>query len=123
MKTFSLATFFLPEWALPWLAVFGLVAWIVGARSLGVAAAILLLAELVLAPLLAPWLETLPDWALFLILGVMVLLVFHGVIDFLFGKETAGHVSGTYLIRLFDFLLVGPFRLLGRFLRGLTRLG
>ena len=122
MKTFSLATLFLPEWALPWVAVFGLVAWIVGARALGVAAAILLLAELVFAPLLAPWLATLPDWALLLIGGVMVLLVLHGIIDFLFGKEAAGHVSGTYLVRLFDFLLLGPFRLLGRLLRGLTRL-
>ena len=123
MKTFSLATLFLPEWALPWVAVVGLVAWIVGARSLGVAAAILLLAELVLVPLLAPWLATLPDWALFLIAGVMVLLMLHGIIDFLFSKGTAGHVSGTYLVRLFDFLLIGPFRLLGWFLRGLTRLG
>ena len=122
MKTFSLATLFLPEWALPWVAVFGFVAWIVGARALGVAAAVLLLAELVLAPLLAPWLTTLPDWALLLIGGVMVLLVLHGIIDFLFGKETAGYVSGIYLVRLCDFLLLGPFRLLGRLLRGLTRL-
>ena len=122
MKTFSLATLFLPEWALPWVAVLGIAAWIVGARALGTAAAVLLLAELVLAPLLAPWLATLPDWGLLLIGGVIVLLVLHGIIDFLFGKETAGHVSGTYLIRLFDFLLMGPFRLLGRLLRGLTRL-
>ena len=123
MKTFSLATLFLPEWVLPWVGVFGIIAWIVGARTLGMAAAIFLLAELVLAPLLSPWLSTLPGWALFLIGGVMVLLVLHGFIDVLFGKETAGHVSGTYLIRLLDFLFLGPFRLLGHLLRALTRLG
>ena len=30
MKTFSLATLFLPEWVLPWVGVFGIIAWIVG---------------------------------------------------------------------------------------------
>lgn len=119
MKTFSLATFFLPEWALPWVAVLGIAAWIMGARPLALAAAMLLLAELVLAPLLAPWLTTLPVWALLLLGGIMVLMVLHGVVDVLFGKETAGHITGTYLVRLLDALLLGPFRLLGRLLLSL----
>ena len=115
MNTFSLAnslaTLSLPEWAQPWVAIGGLIAWVVGARALGMVAAILLL-----APFLAPWLTTLPDWVLWLSGGVMLLLVLHSVIYLLFGKETAGHVSGSYLIRLFDFLLLGPFRLLRRLL-------
>lgn len=116
MKTFSLATLFLPSWALPWVAVFGLLAWILGARALASAAALVLLADLLLAPLLAPWLQTLPTWVLLLIGGVMVLLVLHSVIDFLFGEDTAGHVTGTYLVRLLDAVLLGPFRLLRRIL-------
>lgn len=117
MKTFSLATLFLPEWALPWVAVFGLLAWILRARALAVASALVLLGELVLAPLLAPWLRTLPTWGLVLIGGVMLLLVLHSILEFLFGKETAAHVSGTYLVRLLDAIFIGPFRLLRRLLR------
>jgi hypothetical protein len=123
MKTFSLATLFLPEWALPWVAVFGVAAWIVGARALGAVAAMLLLTELVLAPLLAPWLETLPTWGLLIFAAVMVVVVLHQVVDFLFGREVAGHVTGTYLVRLLDALLLGPFRLLARLLRSLRHLG
>ena len=117
MKTFSLATLFLPTWALPWVAVVGVLAWIVGARALAVASGLLLAAEFVVAPLLEPCLATLPTWSLMLIGVVMALTVAHGIIDFLFGKETASHVTGTYLVRLLDFLMFGPFRMLGRFLR------
>ena len=119
MKTFSFATLFLPEWALPWVAVVGIAAWILGARALGVAAAMLLLTDLVIAPLLAPWIATLPTWALLMLAGVVSLVVLHQVIDLLFGKEVAGHVTGTYLVRLLDALLLGPFRLLARLLRNL----
>lgn len=118
MKAFTLGTLFLPEWALPWVFIVGIGAFIVGARALAISAAVLLTAEFILAPLMAPWLSTLPTWVLLLMGGVVLLLVLHGVIDFLFGKETAGHVSGTYLVRLIDFLLLGPFRLLKAILRG-----
>lgn len=119
MKTFSLATLFLPEWALPWVAVIGVAAWILGARVLGVAAALLLLTELLLAPLLAPWIATLPTWGLLMLAAALVIVVLHQVIDLLFGKETAGHVTGTYVVRLLDVILLGPIRLLARLLRRL----
>jgi hypothetical protein len=124
MKTFSLATLFLPEWA-------PTVGGCVRRRRLdcrgespwGAVAAMLLLTELVLAPLLAPWLETLPTWGLLIFAAVMVVVVLHQVVDFLFGREVAGHVTGTYLVRLLDALLLGPFRLLARLLRSLRHLG
>ena len=116
MKSFSLATLFLPAWALPWIGLIGVLALIVGARGLAGAAGMILVVELIVAPLMAPWLATLPTWVLLIMGAVMVLTVVHGVIDFLFGKEAAGHVSGTYLVRLLDLLLLGPFRLLGRLL-------
>ena len=116
MKGVSIATLFLPEWSLPWVLLFGIAAWILGARATGVAAVLLVAAEFVLPPLLEPWLTTLPDWAILLIGGVLLLVVLHDVVDFLFGKETAGHVTGTFLVRLLDALLLSPFRLLGRLL-------
>ena len=118
MKTFSLATLFLPDWTLPWVAVVGLAAWIMGARALGTAAAILLLSDLVLAPLLAPWLATLPAWTLWLLGALMWLMILRGVIETMFGKDTAGHVTGTYLVRIFDALLLGPLRFVFHLLRG-----
>lgn len=118
MKSFSLATLFLPNWTLPWVVVVGLAAWIMGARALGTAAAILLLSDLVLAPLLAPWLATLPAWTLWLLGALMWLMILRGVIETMFGKSTAGHVTGTYLVRIFDALLLGPFRFVFRLLRG-----
>ncbi len=118
VKALSFGTLFLPTWALPWVVVVGLVAWIMGARALGVAAAILLLSDLVIAPLLAPWLATLPAWILWSLEALMWLMILHRVIETLFGKATAGHVTGTYLVRIFDALLLGPFRFVFRLLRG-----
>lgn len=123
MKSLTLGTLFLPEWALPWVFVVAIAAWIVGARALATAASLLLMVELVIAPLLAPWLATLPAWVLFLIGALMVLLVLHGVVEFLFGQEAAGHVTGSYLVRLIDFLILGPFRLLGSLVRAFRHLG
>ena len=119
MKTLTFSTLFLPEWALPWVLVFAISAWILGARTLAVAAGLVLLAEWVLAPLLAPWLSTLPAWALVLIGAVMVLMVLQGAIDILFGERVAASVVGTYLVRLLDALMLSPFRLLQWLLRGL----
>jgi hypothetical protein len=121
MKSFTLATVFLPDWTLPWIAVLACAAWIVGARGLAASAAGLVLADLYLAPLLAPWLAQVPTWVVLLIGGVFVLSILHGVIGLLFGEETTGHVTGTYLVRLFDWLLLGPFRLLGTMVRLLLR--
>jgi hypothetical protein len=120
MKTLSFSTLFLPEWALPWVFVLAVAAWILGARPLAIAAALILVFEVVVAPLLAPWLATLPTWALLLIGAVMLLMLLHGAIELLFGSKTAGHVTGVYLVRLLDAFTLGPFRLLGRLLRGST---
>jgi hypothetical protein len=118
MKTLSFSTLFLPEWALPWVLVFAIAAWILGARPLAMVAAFIFLFEVIVSPLLAPWLATLPTPALLLIGVVMALMLFHGAIELLFGKKTAGHVTGVYLVRLLDAFTLGPFRLLGRLLRG-----
>lgn len=118
MKTLTFSTLFLPEWALPWVLVLAIAAWILGARALAIGAGLILLLEVLIAPLLAPWLSTVPAWGLVLIGVFMALLILHAAIELLFGDKTAGHVSGVYLVRLFDGLMLGPFRLLARLLRG-----
>jgi hypothetical protein len=118
MKTLTFSTLFLPEWALPWVLVLAIAAWILGARALAIGAGLILLFEVLIAPLLAPWLSTVPAWGLVLIGVFMALLILHAAIELLFGDKTAGHVSGVYLVRLFDGLMLGPFRLLARLLRG-----
>jgi hypothetical protein len=90
MKTLSFSTLFLPEWALPWVLVLAITAWILGARPLAIAAAFIFMFEVIVAPLLAPWLATLPTPALLLIGAVMALMIFHGAIELLFGKRPPG---------------------------------
>ncbi len=117
MKSLSLATLFLPEWALPWMVVLAIGALVVGARGLAATAAGVVFADLVLAPLLAPWIAAVPVWALVPILIVFGFVVLNAVLTFFFGPEAGGHVTGTYLVRLFDLILLGPFRLLRALLR------
>lgn len=117
MSGFSLATLYLPEWALPWVAVFAVAAWIVGARALATAAVVVLLAELVLVPLLEPWIATLPLWALFVLLGVLAFTVEYDVIALVSNREIANKIMANQLSWLGKSLFLGPFRLLGFILR------
>jgi hypothetical protein len=119
--TFSFATLFLPEWALPWIVVLAVAAWILGARALAGVAIAVVIADVVIAPLLAPWIEALPTWAFVLILVVFALTVINGLLVLLFGREAAGQVTGTYLVRLIDFIFLGPFRLLRFLVRAILR--
>jgi hypothetical protein len=108
---------FLPDWALPWVAVGAVAAWILGLRGIGVSLAVLFVADTVLAPFLEPWLDTVPPWALVAGLVIVTLLVLQGFVVALFGREAWGHFAGTWLVRLGDLLLLGPFRALGAILR------
>lgn len=110
MKSLSLTALTIPHWVLPWVVVFGLSAWILGARSLAKASALLLTVSLLAPPLLASWLSTLPVWSMDLLILLMWLMVLNGVVRALFGKSAAGHVTGTYIVRLLDTLLIGPLR-------------
>ena len=121
MKTLSFSTLFLPEWALPWVLVVAIAAWILGARPLAMVAALILVFEIVIFPLLAPWLEIIPTAVLLLVAPIIALMLFQSAITLFFGKRTAGNVTGVYLVRLLDALMLSPFRLIGRLLRGSAR--
>lgn len=107
-----------PHWVLPWVAVAGLAAAILGARSLAVAAAILVFGDLGFTLLLAPWIATLPVWVPWLLAALMWLLVLQGILATLFGRDVAAHVTGAYLIQILDTLLLAPLRFVIRLMRG-----
>jgi len=117
----GLATFgiFLPVWMMPWLVVGAIAAWIVGAYRLAVGLSIFVTADLLLVPLLKPYLTTLPAWVLALITILLVLMVIHGLLVVTFGREAAGNFTGTWLVRIGDLLLLGPLRFIGILLRNL----
>lgn len=119
MNAIATLTWFIPEWAYPWLIVGAIGAWIIGANRLAIALTVLVLLDLVLAPLIAPWLEEQPAWVLALLLIIVALMILNGVISLLFGKEAGGHVVGTYVVRILDLLIRGPFRVVRRLFRGL----
>jgi hypothetical protein len=121
MKALGLSVF-IPEWALPWIAVAAVGSFILGANRMGTSLIALLVLDIVVAPLLAPVLAGIPLWALLLLLVVVALLTVHGVITAVFGHEAAGHFTGTWLVRIGDLLLLGPFRLLGGLVRFIVRL-
>ena len=111
---------FVPGWAIPWLVVLTIAAWIVGAKQFALGLTVLLIMDQVVAPLLEPYLATLPTWVLALVTATVILLVIHGLIVMIFGKEAAAHFTGTWLVRISDLLILGPFRMIRVLLRGLT---
>lgn len=118
MNRLSVVFWLLPEWLFPWLAVGAAAAWILGARRIALSMALLLTGLVVLPPLLAPVIGQLPGWVLWLLSALMVLLLVQGIISAIFGPVVAGHFTAVWLIRVCDFLLLGPFRLIRFLWRG-----
>ena len=113
-------SFFIPAWAIPSLFVLTIAAWIVGAKRFALGLTVLLVVDQIVAPLLEPYIRTLPTWVLALLTAIVLLLVIHGLIATLFGKEAAGTFTGKWLVRISDLLILGPFRVIRILLRGLT---
>ncbi len=101
----------IPEWLTIWFAVAAVGAFILGFKRAGVALLGLPIIDWIVLPFVEPVIDQLPPWALvtFLILGGLVLL--HGLLTAVFGRDTVGHASGTYLVRLIDFIVLTPFRI------------
>lgn len=101
---------FLPPWAAPWVVTIAIGAWIVGARRLATVLGVLLVVDALAAPLIEPWLATVPLWALAAGGLVLGLLVVHDLVSLVFGRGVADHFVGQWLLRLADYLILGPFR-------------
>ena len=117
MSSISLVTLFLPPWALPWVMVLAAAAWITGARALAAAAATVVVADSLIAPLLVPVISSLPGWVFLPLLALLALTIVHRLVTLMFGPETAGNVTATLLLGGMRMLFWWPFRLIGYLIR------
>lgn len=111
----------LPEWVVAWFAVGALVAAILGQQRLAFGLGLVPLIDWVLIPVLLPLIDQVPLVVLLPVLALIAITILHGIVQVLFGRETAGQVTGTYLVRLIDTTIRFPFRLLRRLLEMLGR--
>jgi hypothetical protein len=99
---------YLPNVIFAWLATGGIAALVLGARR----AALLLLAPVICRFILIPVMPDLPNGvSKLLLVGLVPLIgVFGGIlvlkqsVQAIYGRQAAGHVAGTYLVRAFDAL-------------------
>lgn len=117
MKYFSEISLLFPEWLTPWIVVAAVAAAIMGFNRVAVSLGIYVAIDLFIAPMLEPWLDQLPLWTLALAALLLPLLVLNAIISLVFGKEAGGHFTGTWLVRIFDLLILGPFHIVGYLLR------
>jgi hypothetical protein len=101
---------FAPEWLTVWFAIAAVGAFILGFRRAGMALMGWPIIDWIVLPAIDPIIDQLPGWAVAALLVVVALLMLQGALSLLFGPEAVGHVIGTYLVRLIDVLLLGPFR-------------
>mgnify|MGYP001767662494 CR=1 FL=1 len=101
---------FLPDWLTVWFVVAAVGAFILGFTRAGLALLVLPAIDWIVLPAVEPLIDHLPPWALVLLLIVIGLAILHGVLTAMFGREAVGHASGTYLVRLIDFVVLSPFR-------------
>ena len=105
---------FSPDWLTVWFLVAAAGAFILGAKAAGYSLMAWPILDWIVLPIFEPAIDQLPLMWVAVIGAVITLIILQGLLSLVFGKEAAGHVIGTYLVRLLDLLFVGPFRLLGR---------
>ena len=118
MNLLAVFSVFAPDWLSIWFAVGAIGVWILRLQRIAVALAVIPFGDWVLAPLLQPAINEMPTSWLVGVLALIGLVCVRAVLELVIGNEGAGHVLGTYTVRLLDFLIVGPFRAL-RSLAGL----
>jgi hypothetical protein len=118
---------FFPEWWTPWIGVAAIGAAIMGWYRLAAPLAAFVAIDIAVVPLLEPWIEQVPVWFLVLLMPIFALLVLYSLIALIFGKGVAdqviGQFIGTWLVRLADLLIAGPFRVLWWLLRSMLHRG
>lgn len=121
MNAINGLTPFAPDWLWPWIGVVAVASLILGAKRLATTLGVLLGTHAIVVPMLEPWIDTLPTWAIALGTMILLLSVIQAVLTLLFGKEASGQFVGTWLVRLGDLLLIGPFRFIGYIVTFLIR--
>ncbi len=120
MKAMPLLAF-LPEEAILLMLVFGGIAIMFQAK--GIATALFTMAGLMifLPIILEPFLEMLPEWALYLIMIVFVLSIPAMILRMVMGKGIYENFMGTLVANIVTVLFMLPFRCVGRIFRGFRR--
>lgn len=102
----------LPEWAMVWCFVIAGAAFILGARRPALLLVAVPLFHWLVWPAVSQVFFDLPFLMQALITVLVPLLAVHGLISLVFGREAAGHFSGNWLVRLGDFLILTPARII-----------
>jgi hypothetical protein len=107
---------FFPEWLIPWIGVAAVATAILGLKRLAVSFGSFVAFDVFVMPWIKPWFEQLPPWVSIPAIVVFALLVIYALIALVFGEGVAsqaiGQVIGTWLVRLLDVMILGPFYLL-----------
>lgn len=111
MRLLSEIGLFFPEWLTPWIGVAAIAAAIMGWSRLAISLGAFVAIDIFVFPLIEAWLDELPAWASALAVILLALLIIHTIIALVFGEEAAGTFTGTWLVRISDALILGPFRI------------
>lgn len=98
-----------PTWTLPWFALAAVIAFLMRDLRLSLALAMVPLLRLVLIPTLWPVVAEFPVWALLILAVVIVIHTLHRLIVLVFGKQAAGHFTGSVLVSGAAWMLRTPF--------------
>ena len=128
MKVGALSLF-VPVEVLPLIFVFGGIAVIVGARKLAGAIFMFVFASIFLPPLLAPMIQAVPTWVLWVALAYIVFLIpfaavslFGSLTSAALGRRAADEMTGHLASDVARFMITAPFRLVAALFRLIARL-
>ena len=95
--TFDAIAPFLPDWTLPWFAAGAAFAFLFRYRRLSLALALIPVVRLLIAPAVWSRLPTLPAWLVPILAVGFALYILHRLVALVFGREAAGHLTGSIL--------------------------
>jgi hypothetical protein len=123
MKLGTLAIFIPDEW-LPLIFAAAGLAWIIGARKLACSMMLFVILSATLPPLLAPFIQLIPVWVLWLLLAYAIFLIPFAVVSVLqalvapaLGAKTASYAAGHWAAGVGRTMFLAPFKILGALFR------
>lgn len=128
MRVGTLAVLIPDQW-LPIILMGAGLAWILGARKVAGAMAIFAVLSLILPPLLAPMIQTIPRWLLWVLLiylGLMIpfaaISVLQALVTPALGNRTASEAAGRWAADVGRIIFTAPFKLISAFSRLIAKL-
>ena len=120
---------FVPDELLVLVLIGGGIAWIICARKLATSMFAFVVLSFLLPPLLAPIIQMLPTWVLWVILGYVIFMIpfiavsiFQGLVSPVLGRQTTNEMGGHLAADVARAMIVGPFKLIGVVFRLIMKL-